>query len=792
MQWFDTHCEHIRKQYFKIKNQIIKQKKKLSNVPVSLINSFKSTSKEYKKCISKTKKNYKYTFSNKIRHLKTNDTKQYWTILNGKRKTNSCPIPLANMHDFYKEINDTNVTFTPTPTLSTQNVSDTPILDIPFTIDELRRETKKLKNGKSPGLDNVINEFIKYSKCEVFIVLKNLFNVLLKTGLIPSIWCKGIICPIYKKKGSSKEPSNYRGITLLSCICKIFTSCINTRLSLFLTWNKSIGEEQAGFRADHSTIDHIFLLHSVLEMYIENHKRIYCAFIDYKQAFDYIDRIALWGKILQVGLNGKLINIIHNIYNNAKSCVRLEGKLSSFFPCKVGVRQGDSLSPCLFAIYLADFKAHISRHYNGLSEFPEVYISKLNRNDLNMYLHLYVLLYADDTVILAESASQLQLALNSLADYCEKWHLSVNTTKTKIIIFSRGKVRKYPIFTINSSEIDVVQDYVYLGVTFNYNNKFNKHFSAQIIKAKRAMFGLLTKARRLLLPIDVVCDFFDKTIIPILLYGCEVTGIFDTEELEIFYREFLKIVLKLSSSISNAMVYGEVGRLPLQHLIEQKIISFWLKLVCNDSDKLSNSMYRILYQLHEENVYTSNWIQNIKSILDNNGLSYIWTYQNNITNRNATFNLIKQQHRDISLHKWYNEVCSKSTCTDYKHYKNNLYFEKYLTLLNDYERINLCKFRCRDNKLPISIAKYDNRVSIQCNLCKSVGDEFHYILVCPIFLKERHKYVKSIYYTSPDIYKYRLLLNSIDQCELSKLSKFCEIIMHSLSVSKKKVKCKTR
>ena len=89
-------------------------------------------------------------------------------------------------------------------------------------------------------------------------------------------------------------------------------------------------------------------------------------------------------------------------------------------------------------------------------------------------LKVFALLYADDTIVLAENEKELQLALDSVHEYCTLYNLTVNTSKTKIIVFSRGKVKRYPIFSYGDDIIEVVSEYVYLGVTMNYNNEFVK------------------------------------------------------------------------------------------------------------------------------------------------------------------------------------------------------------------------------------------------------------------------------------------------------------------------------
>ena len=188
----------------------------------------------------------------------------------------------------------------------------------------------------------------------VYIIVK-VFNVVLSSGLVPSVWCIGMIKPLYKKKGAIDDPDNYRGITLLSCVGKLFTACINARLTEYLDCAGIIGEEQAGFRGSYSTMHHIFTLHCLIDLYLHRRRRIYCAFIDYRKAFDLIDRSCLWSKLISNGINGNIIRIVYNMYQNAKSCIKLGHNLSNSFACNIGVRQGENLSPLLFAMYLNDF-----------------------------------------------------------------------------------------------------------------------------------------------------------------------------------------------------------------------------------------------------------------------------------------------------------------------------------------------------------------------------------------------------------------------------------------------------
>ena len=220
-------------------------------------------------------------------------------------------------------------------------------------------------------------------------MIPKLFTIILETGIVPDDWCLGIIKPIYKNKGPENDPNNYRGITLLSSLGKLFTSCLNSRLNLYAESSGLLNENQAGFRKGYSTLDHIYSLHSIIEYYLYKKKRLYCAFVDYSKAFDLVDRVSLWQKMLAKGITGKVFNVIYNIYAKAKSCVKMGNQISGLFNSCIGVRQGENLSPLLFAIYISDFDSFLSRKYGGLSYIDHDIKDLLCDDELEQYIKLY-------------------------------------------------------------------------------------------------------------------------------------------------------------------------------------------------------------------------------------------------------------------------------------------------------------------------------------------------------------------------------------------------------------------
>ena len=171
---------------------------------------------------------------------------------------------------------------------------------------------------------------------------------------------------IYKNKGCKSDPANYRPITLISCLGKLFTSILNERLQKYADEHDLINDCQAGFRKGYSTVDNTFILHSLIELVCKSKRKLYCAFIDVKQAFDRVWRDGLWLKLYQSHINGKCLRIIQNMYSNIKSCILVNNRKTDFFISNIGVRQDENLSSFLFIMFL-----------NDLEHFLELTMSKV-------------------------------------------------------------------------------------------------------------------------------------------------------------------------------------------------------------------------------------------------------------------------------------------------------------------------------------------------------------------------------------------------------------------------------
>ena len=175
-------------------------------------------------------------------------------------------------------------------------------LDKKITIEEIKTAISKLKRCKSSGIDTIMNEY--FIKCQDILIepLEMLFNVLIESGIYPSQWTKGVVIPIFKK-GAKDDVNNYRGITLVSCFGKLFSTILNERLKVWSIENDISSDAQFGFKQDHSTIDTIFILQNLVNDHLSRGKQLYCAFIDFRKAFDSVYRNGVWYKLIKSGVD---------------------------------------------------------------------------------------------------------------------------------------------------------------------------------------------------------------------------------------------------------------------------------------------------------------------------------------------------------------------------------------------------------------------------------------------------------------------------------------------------------
>jgi uncharacterized protein YpiB (UPF0302 family) len=514
-KWYDKDCKalfrELRKSATRVRN---------SPYDVALLQHFKTTRKNYKKIIRRKKHLFRKDILDKLDTLSTDDPKAFWSLYDDltalDKNSKSIPIsPDEWLKHFSKLMSNATSRIDP----NFRNYMDDYIeqnsdkifneLDFKILPSEINKATAKLKIGKACGPDQILNEMLKAGISTLNPILCKLFNFIFSHQQFPNIWRYNTLTPLHKS-GDAKNPSNYRGIALTSNLCKLFCGVLHSRLNKYVQDNNLIPAHQLGYQAKTRTADHMLTLKRLVDKYINKcvKARFFTCFVDFRKAFDTISRIAFQYKLLKMGIGGRFLNILRNMYSSVFFSVKLAQGLTDTFPSSVGVKQGCVLSPILFNLFVSDLPTIFDQSCDPVSIHD---------------VSLSCLMFEDDLVIMSQSANGLQSALDKLGAYCSKWGLEVNIDKTKILIFNKsGRLLNKYNFFIDNKPVTKTTSYKYLGIIFCASGTFShavEHLSEQ---AGKALFKL--KQRHILNNSPTALKLFDTLIMPILRYGSEVWG----------------------------------------------------------------------------------------------------------------------------------------------------------------------------------------------------------------------------------------------------------------------------
>jgi hypothetical protein len=288
-----------------------------------LTDDYHTTRKAFKKLIKcKKSKHLNSQIEDLVNHK---DSHKFWDYLKSLKEgqntsSNKHDIPVDKLYGHFQNLHssinlvslssDHNSLEEDISTLEETKASYN-YLDNTILPTEIETITKLLGSKKAPGPDKIRNEMIKPEIQYFKTALCKLFNLILKSGFFPSSWCEGIITPIYKS-GNKNDPSNYRGICISSCLGKLFTSVLNTRLKNHVLQQNILHQAQIGFLPNHRTSDHIFTLRTLVDKYVSHsaNGKLYTCFIDFKKAFDSVWHDGLFYKLLHYKIGGKFYDLI--------------------------------------------------------------------------------------------------------------------------------------------------------------------------------------------------------------------------------------------------------------------------------------------------------------------------------------------------------------------------------------------------------------------------------------------------------------------------------------------------
>ena len=457
-------------------------------------------------------------------------------------------------------------------------------LDRPISDEEVFQAIRKLKMGKAPGVDGVLTSIVKTaadavgkSKLEegntVVEALCLLFNYVFYKEEWPERWGSGIIFPLYKQD-SRLEPGNYRPITLLSVIGKLFGSIVDKRLSDWSERTGVIADEQGGFRRNRGTIDQIFILREIISSRRERGLPTLVTYIDARKAYDTVWREGNYVRLFDLGVQGKMWRQIQTMGGSMRSKVRLTIGETEWHDVKRGVAQGAAESPWLYSNFI-----------NGM-------VQELKSRGLGIMIggiRVPLLMYADDIVMLASSVTELREMNRIATQFAHQNRFRHNGAKSAVMMFNPDKRMRerveQEVWTLSGERVEVVDNYKYLGVdVLNNIMNWKVHVARLIGKAKKRSRDLMWVCRKDegLRPRSAM-TLWKAMVRPIMEYAAELwAGEVSKEqmdEMEGVQIDFAKAMLGLTrGGVSNDFVRAEAGLETITARCEKLRLGYWRRI----------------------------------------------------------------------------------------------------------------------------------------------------------------------------------------------------------------------
>ena len=477
-------------------------------------------------------------------------------------------------------------------------------LNCSFESHEVKSMLKLLQNNKARGWDLIPNEALKNLPDVMIHMITVLFNKIKKSGALPKGWNRGRITLVHKR-GLREVLGNYRPITVLISLSGLYSRVLNARLSVAVEEHKILGETQNGFRKERCGSDNQFILDTVIWKSKAKRVPLHLSYLDISKAYDSVNRRILWKKLHAIGVQGEFLSCLKALYTDDCVDCEVNGLLTRPIYLRRGLRQGCSLSPLLFAIF-------ISGVGNDLT------LTKLGFNIGNVCIS--ALLFADDLAVIARSGAGLRSLLQLVKLMFDELELTISCEKSQVV-----SPDSEPWDLLDSASnvvmsLKQVALYKYLG-TWTYDSMYKTGVEKQrlcVQTANKYKGSCLFVSRMGPDVVDVVLCTWLNVAIPAILNGCDMIPFCETRilEIEMIQSQVAKFALGVSKTTSGSCAQSELGMKPFrQHLYERQLKFYFRVLYLPESRWVHQALLE-----HLSGVWASPYLDYISSVRSKLGL----------------------------------------------------------------------------------------------------------------------------------------------------------------------------
>ena len=574
-----------------------------------------------------------------------------------------------------------------------------------FDVVDVYKILLGLKVGKATGPDHIGNRILKNCAVSLANPLTDLYRECLDTATYPNCWKMSNIIPVHKKD-NRQNINNYRPISLLCNTSKVFERLLYNSLYSYLINNKLLTPLNSGFKKGDGTINQLIYLTHNIYMGLEDRRDVKIIFLDYSRAFDKVWHRGLLAKLNHLGIDGKLLGLIESYLFNRRQMVVIEGVSSDLSNVNAGVPQGSILGPLLFLVYINDLPVNIRSHIN---------------------------LFADDTIIwdvVKNPVTSIESLNNDLAkvlDWANKWHMTINASKTKVLTVSAKRTPiVYNKLILDNTVLTETFSHKHLGLILTSDMTWDEHVSS-ICKKAGVRVNILRKLS-FKLPRLALQQIYFAFIRPILEYASPVFGshlITIDARLENIQYQAALICSGALFNTSRSNVLAELG---------------WTKLSDRRNVILSSLMYKM------SNKMTPSYMcALIEPFIDPQPIvpRSLRNHKNIATPRCKTERFRRSViPRSLNLWNSLSITVINTPCysTFIRHIKT-IYIQpkapSWYSVGNRLPNSLQTRFRLNNSKLNCDLFKFNKTENPSCSCGYQTEDINHYVLKCPNYNKLR-------------------------------------------------------
>ena len=625
-------------------------------------------------------------------------------------------------------------------------------LDGPIGQQEVSEALQKLDNGSSPGMDGLPPELFKYVGAGMVQAISMMFQYVFTHACCPQQWRQGLLVPIYKKEGDRADPNNYRTISLLPVLSKVFEHVLLKRLVTWAEQNKKLSDEQGGFRPGRCTMDQWFILNEIVGSRKEKNEPTALAFLDVRKAYDCTWQAGLWKALLDAGCNGQMLRVVRTLVEHSTRQVVAYNLTSDPIEMECGVPQGAVLSPFLY------------------SKFIDGLVQELKKKNLGVLFNkrlVALLMYADDIVLLG-TPDTLQAMLDVCTEYARKWRFEFNIKKSNVVLVSAPRFIKKFVdskWFLGGKQLQVVDQYRYLGLMFDsqrrgrrYGSAVTKVYDKAEVVAGHVLWqcgygrGLGTRAAMTL---------WRARVQAIMDYGAGLWGVFISprstvaKKSESIFCQFGRGLIGCGPSAASAFVRGELNMISQASRRDELALRLWHRLERADPDRLLAYVYKARTLDASQSRGRYSWCTAIKAVINRYSGTALERYLNHelpLPDSIDWKQIVRKAVKQVDNREWLVEARGKETpkksLVAYLQAKQAPSMEPYTC--HRYYRARRITSQLRAGTLPLmsllaTRAKLPSAVGTCCMCTANVEENArHFLLECPTLSSLRDQFVRTV------------------------------------------------